>query len=133
MQDTSKVILSSDFESLKNDARITGSITVPASIVIPGSGSRTFVQDVSVSNTPIDNTSFKLSADSIWTVLAIQTSSITQTGSPGGYSAFVSAYYINSTTMRYEVFISNPYNVPLTTGPSITVQFRSAMFTDPFI
>lgn len=132
--DLSKIILSSDFDTLKNEAFISGSITIPNNVTVAGNGMATYSQDVTVTDTPIDNTAF--STGSLWHLLSASQSSIDRTGTIGGvpspYSLFLGAYYTSRTNLRYEVLIMNPYNVSLNTGAGITVNFRSATFSDPF-
>lgn len=134
MQDVSHFILSSDFDTLKNEDIITATVTKPSGATVAGNGREEWTTDVPVGDTPIDNTYFTYPGDDgTYKLLSIQQATINRSGSsPGPYTLVVSAYYVNSTTIRYEIAANNPYNVTLDTGSSLTVTFLSAMYSDPF-
>lgn len=135
MQDVSKTILSSDFDTLKNEAIITTTVVKPSNATVAGGARAVWSTDVNVGSTPIDNTYFRYTGDDgTYKILAVQQATIDRSGSsPGPYSLLVSAYYINSTTIRYQIEAFNPYNTTLNTGSALTATFRSAMYSDPFV
>lgn len=133
MQDLSKLIITSDYDTLKSEGIITATVTKPSGATLAANSRGLWSTDVVVGNTPIDNTYFRYTGDDgTWRLLAIQQATINATGPSGAYTLLVTASYIDRTTIRYTVEAMNPTNATFNTGAAITVSFRSAMYSDPF-
>jgi len=135
-------ILTSDFATLKNDSNVTVSVTVPSSVVIPGSVTAVgqyveYHQDsTSGKQGAISRIQISSSGDSnrIYPARTVSWERLGTVGGVGGfsYSVFAFTYRVNPTTVRCMAYIMNPYSTPLTTAAGETITFYVATFLPPF-
>jgi len=131
MTSVSNVILDSDFDSLKSDGTISGSVTIPDGYKLSGSTRQFWYTDVNVGSTPLDNTYFShILINNKYRILTAQTG-IINVNSSMPYTIVILCYYTNPTTLRYQLEVYNPYTTTNTLF-GITVNFLSYMFEDPF-
>lgn len=131
MTNLSNMIVDSDFDSLKFDNTITGSVTIPDNYKLNGSTRQVWYSDVSVGSTPLDVTYFShVLTNNKNRILTIQTGLI-NINSSMPYTIVALCFYVSSTTIRYQLEVYNPYTT-VNTLFGITVNFLSYMFEDPF-
>lgn len=139
MSKPSQFITSSDFPTLKNDGN-TGTtalpdvtVTVPASITIPGGSYLEYHTDVTIGSAgAITTARISSSKDSnVW--YRAQFVVYTRFGADGFYSVGAFIHRINSTQIRCHAYIPNP-NSTNTRGETTaeTITFHLNTFIPPF-
>lgn len=125
MTKPSDFILSTDYATLKNDDSDTTSVTAPGAVSVPAAvgpvgGYVEYHQDLTIGTAGAITRLQIESSKNAGVVYAARTLSIDRTGTVGGspanYSIIAFAYRTAPTTLRCQVYISNPNAGTLTTA-----------------
>jgi len=137
MTKPSLFISTTDFPTLKNDATATASGVVAGSLTITGSGFITNFGDLTVGTlgslargriaSTKNNNNFYLGQ----TILFDRVGTAAGSAAPYSISAFM--FRIAPTTLRIQIYISNPYSTTLTCeAGDETISFHVNTFVPPF-
>ena len=114
----SSFIMTSDFATIKNDDVGTATVTMPGSVSVAGSGSVSYVSDITIGSLGgISLARIQSSKNSNkWLCGSVVrfTRTGVASGSPAPYAVMVFCRRTSATVVRLEAYISNPYSVTLT-------------------
>lgn len=128
-----KLLITSDFPSLKNDNTATGSIVIPGSLVLAGSASATAFIDVpSNANSSLSRGRIA-STKNFTNWYTGQSIFFPRTGSLGSYNVVAFIWRPSAGITRFQVLIQNPFNSSLTLeAGSDTIYFYTNQFVAPY-
>jgi len=131
MPKVNNYILNTDFATLKNSqAGLTATVTVPGSTVIGASALAEWHVDIPITQTyAMAACRIASSKNSNRSLLGNATYMIrTATGGAVTYDVYCYVFRVNSTTVRFQAVIQNPYSLILTGEPGDEV-FSLYMYT----
>ena len=143
MSKPNNFILNTDYASLKNDAKGSVTIIVPANIVIPASGTYTYIdyKDVEIgrksASSRVQISSSRLGNDMYATLMLYTTGKgrIIVDGSTYYTDYLITSFFtrINDTTVRASVYIPNQTPYTLYCENTVeTIKFNINTFLSPF-
>lgn len=137
MTKPTQFILNTSYATLKNDDSGSGSVVVPSSVNIAGSGSVSYSTDLTIgAQGAFTRARIRSSKEGSRWIVANAIGYIrtgTTLGSPAIYDIFAFVWRPNATTLRLQVHIQNPYSSTLTTASGAeTIDFFVNTFLPPF-
>lgn len=134
----SDFIQTSDYATLKNDAKTTLTVTLPATASIGASSVGTWTSTTTV-GVPGSSIRARISSSVGSTVYMMNTvaysssTGATVSGMPIGYDIYATVHRVSATQVRLSVFIPNPYGDTMNiTGLARTITAVIATFLPPF-
>lgn len=138
MYNPEEFTLSTDFATLKNDARATVQVTFPGSTLVPGPTGPTggfveFHTDVAIGSTGAISRVQISSSKDLNTIRPARNIYYSRSGSAGLYQIVAFTYRISPTVVRCIALVPNPNASPMTTeSGNETFTFYVNTFIPPF-
>lgn len=129
---------SSDFATFKGDAKGNGTVNVPSSVVVAGSGIYTNSIDLTIGKQGAIVRGQISSSKEASEFYSGQMMSVERTGtvsgSPATYSVYAFFHRPSPTTLRLQVIVPNPYSPTLVGAAGVeTFTFFANTFIPPYI
>ncbi len=130
-------ILTAEFSNLKNDATPSASQTIPSAVGIAGNGSYLLSVDATAGQIGALARA-RISSSKAGSLYQVGNNALfnrtgVSAGNPAPYSVFAFVYRVAPTTIRFQIFIPNPYSDPLTCEAGIeTINIYANTFIAPY-
>lgn len=133
----SQFIINTDYPTLKNETHVSANGTIPSSQVIAGGGYYSLTGNVNVGSLGSLARGRIASTKNFTQYYAGQSILFHRTGtvggSPFGYDIFALMFRVSATTLRFQIYIPNPYGSTLTCEAGTeTIYFYANIFNAPY-
>jgi len=137
MTKPSNFIATTDFPTLKNDASPSATANIGSSVTIAGNGFMSAFGDVTAGQIGAiswGRISSSKNGSISYTGMSIRFERVgTNGGSPAPYDVFAFMYRVAPNTLRFQIYIPNPYGTTLTgEAGADTIQFYADTFLAPY-
>ncbi len=126
---------STSFDTLKNDGRATGTVTIPGSVSITAGNSVVYTSDVTIGD-HLSVVDVRVRSHQDGTQYYLAGANLRFTRNPGTafpYDIYVNAYHVSEKVVRLQAYIFNPYFLTMiTNAPTETFSFELISYKTPF-